>query len=101
MAIVTRTEKEAVEVLTSYWGACRDAIGLLRALEQLGVLHIERPPPPEILIAQAKQWARPAGVVECSPAEMSRAVKLITELGKALEASIAKPSGICPNQAGS
>jgi hypothetical protein len=94
MAVVTRTEKEAVDALTTYWAGCHDAVGLVRALERLGLLHIERPPPPEILIAQAKQWSRPGGFVEVTPTEMSRAVNLIVELGKALEATLAKPSGI-------
>ena len=101
MAIIIRTEQEAISALTTYWAGCTDALGLVRALEKLGVLHIERPAPAEVLIAQARQWAKPGGAVEVSTEEMARAVNLIVELGKALEVAVAKPSGMCPNQASS
>jgi hypothetical protein len=98
MAKVVRTMQEAVNALSKNWGACRDAAGLVMALEEMGILHIERPPVPETLIAEAKQWSRPGGFVDVTPDEMLRAARLISDLGNALAAALAKPSGICPNQ---
>ena len=37
------THEEAVKILTSHWGGCSDALGLVIALSSLGMLKLDEP----------------------------------------------------------
>jgi hypothetical protein len=78
------TRDDAVSILTTCWGGCQDAFGLVIALEQLGVLKID-PTKTKRLLDQAQKYRRPGAAVEVSVKETGEMASLIIELSRELE----------------
>jgi hypothetical protein len=79
------TLERAVKSLTEHWAACRDAAGLAYALEDMGVIVIDRSNTAEALVREADQYCSLSSFVEVSPAKTLELVRLITRMKNALE----------------
>lgn len=80
------TKQEAMSILLNEWAGCRDATGLLNALERIGVVQFDKPRR-ERLLERAENWRQVGGVLEVTPETLSLACRLICEMADELERS--------------